>query len=105
MSETILTQDHGLWTEVTLNRSSKLNSFNDEVPVALRQTLKAIGAHAILLTGAGRGFCAGQDLGDRDPAKMDGSPDLSQTPTTFYNPLLPLIKEAPLPAFKAKRAA
>jgi 2-(1,2-epoxy-1,2-dihydrophenyl)acetyl-CoA isomerase len=104
VSETILDQNHGLWTEVTLNRPDKLNSFNDEMHVALRETLQvaiANGTRAILLTGAGRGFCAGQDLGDRDPAKMDGPPDLGQTLKTFYNPLVRLIKDAPLPVICA----
>ena len=104
MSETILGQDHGLWTEVTLNRPDKLNSFNNGMHVALRETLEAAianGTRAILLTGAGRGFCAGQDLGDRDPSKMDWPPDLGQTLTDFYNPLVRLIKEAPLPVICA----
>jgi len=104
VSGTILTESHGPWMEVTLNRPDKLNSFNDEMHLALRKTLEdAIGkgTRAILLTGSGRGFCAGQDLGDRDPAKMNGTPDLSQTLTTFYNPLVRLIKEAPLPVICA----
>ena len=47
---------------------------------------------AVLLTGAGRGFCAGQDLGDRDPRKGGGAPDLGATLETFYNPTLRLIR-------------
>ncbi|MEL6572023.1 MAG: 2-(1,2-epoxy-1,2-dihydrophenyl)acetyl-CoA isomerase PaaG [Pseudomonadota bacterium] len=104
MSDTILAKDHGQWIEVTLNRPDKLNSFNDEMHLALRETLEtAIGAQkrAILLTGAGRGFCAGQDLGDRDPANMDGLPDLSHTLKTFYNPLVRLIRDAELPVICA----
>ena len=104
MSQTILQQDHGPWVEVTLNRPDKLNSFNDEMHLALRAALNGAisgGARAILLTGAGRGFCAGQDLGARDPSKMDGPPDLGHTLETFYNPLLRLIKEAPLPVICA----
>ncbi|MDX8352963.1 2-(1,2-epoxy-1,2-dihydrophenyl)acetyl-CoA isomerase PaaG [Cognatiyoonia sp. IB215182] len=100
MSGTILSVDHGNWVEVTLNRPDKLNSFNDEMHLALRAVLESAisgGSRAILLTGAGRGFCAGQDLGDRDPSKMDGRPDLSRTLTTFYNPLVRLIREAELP--------
>ncbi len=97
----ILVNDYGDWVEITLNRPDKLNSFNDEMHMALRETLetaKRDGKRAILLTGAGRGFCAGQDLGDRDPAKMEGKPDLSKTLTTFYNPLVRLIRsiEAPV---------
>lgn len=104
MSGTILSVKHGTWVEVTLNRPDKLNSFNDEMHVALRAAIEAAiagGARAILLTGAGRGFCAGQDLGDRDPSKMNGPPDLSRTLTTFYNPLVRLIREAELPVICA----
>lgn len=104
MSDTIQSIDHGPWVELTLNRPDKLNSFNDEMHLALRAALEgaiAGGKRAVLLTGAGRGFCAGQDLGDRDPAKMDGPPDLSVTLTTFYNPLVRLFREAELPVICA----
>lgn len=90
----------GLW-QVTLNRPDKLNSFNDEMHLALREALNAArdsaACRAILVTGAGRGFCAGQDLGDRDPSNMDGPPDLSATLTNFYNPLIRQIRSMPKP--------
>lgn len=104
MSDTILSQDHGNWVEITLNRPDRLNSFNDEMHLALRSAIEAArdnGARAILLTGAGRGFCAGQDLGDRDPSKMDSPPDLSQTVRTFYAPLVRLIRSLNLPVICA----
>lgn len=104
MSDTILTQDHGHWVELTLNRPDKLNSFNDDMHLSLRSAIEQAitdGKRAILLTGAGRGFCAGQDLGDRDPSKMDTAPDLSQTLNTFYNPLVRLIQGAELPVICA----
>ena len=100
MSDTILSQDHGDWVEITLNRPDRLNSFNDEMHLALRAALESArdgGARAVLLTGAGRGFCAGQDLGDRDPSKMEGAPDLSRTLTEFYNPLVRLIRSLDCP--------
>ncbi len=104
MSDTILVEDHGTWVEITLNRPDKLNSFNDEMHYALQDALKSArdnGARAILLTGAGRGFCAGQDLGDRDPSKMDGPPDLSKTVRTFYAPLVRLIRSLNFPVICA----
>jgi 2-(1,2-epoxy-1,2-dihydrophenyl)acetyl-CoA isomerase len=104
LSNVIQHVDHGNWVEVTLNRPDKLNSFNDEMHLALRKCLEQAVANkkrAILLTGAGRGFCAGQDLGDRDPSKMDGPPDLSQTLNNFYNPLIRLIRGAEMPVICA----
>ncbi|WP_209597451.1 2-(1,2-epoxy-1,2-dihydrophenyl)acetyl-CoA isomerase PaaG [Ruegeria sp. HKCCSP351] len=100
MSDTILVHDHGNWVEITLNRPDKLNSFNEEMHLALHDALQSArenGARAILLTGAGRGFCAGQDLGDRDPSKMDGPPDLGKTVRTFYAPLVRLIRSLNFP--------
>ncbi|MFA3918503.1 2-(1,2-epoxy-1,2-dihydrophenyl)acetyl-CoA isomerase PaaG [Ruegeria hyattellae] len=100
MSDTILAHDHGDWVELTLNRPDRLNSFTEEMHLALRAAFEHArqdGARAILLTGAGRGFCAGQDLGDRDPAKMDGPPDLGHTVRTFYAPLIRLIRSLEFP--------
>ena len=100
MSDTILAADRGGWSEVTLNRPEKLNAFNDEMHLALRTAIEAAesgGARALLLTGAGRGFCAGQDLGDRDPAKMTGTPDLSRTIRKFYAPLIRQIRALDFP--------
>ncbi len=104
MSDTILVKNHGNWVEVTLNRPERLNSFNDEMHLALRAALenaRDAGARAVLLTGSGRGFCAGQDLGDRDPAKMDGPPDLSVTIRTYYAPLVKLIRALEFPVICA----
>jgi len=104
LAETILIEDQGNWLEVTLNRPNKLNCFDDDMHIALRRALEqAISdeKRAILITGAGRGFCAGQDLGDRDPSKLDCPPDLSQTLTTFYNPLIRLIRDAEMPVICA----
>lgn len=100
MSDTILSQNHGQWVEITLNRPDRLNSFTDEMHYALRAALEAArdgGARAVLLTGAGRGFCAGQDLGDRNPATMEGPPDLGYTVRTFYAPLVRLIRSLEFP--------
>ena len=81
---------------LTLNRPEKLNSFNEEMHLALRDGIQRAhddsAVRAVLLTGAGRGFCAGQDLGDRDPRKGGPAPDLGKTLDTFYNPTLRLIR-------------
>lgn len=86
--------DAGVLT-LTLNRPDKLNSFNEAMHRAFRAGLERAAAdaevRAVLLTGAGRGFSAGQDLGDRDPRK-GGIPDLGATIETFYNPALRMIR-------------
>jgi 2-(1,2-epoxy-1,2-dihydrophenyl)acetyl-CoA isomerase len=101
VSETILTESHDGWVEITLNRPDRRNALNEEMHLALRAALEAAASdedcRAILLTGTGKGFCAGQDLGDRDPRKMGGPPDLSDTINRFYNPLVRLIRSTPKP--------
>lgn len=100
MSDSIIVQTHETWTEITLNRPDRLNSFNDEMHLALRaalETARDTGMRAVLLTGAGRGFCAGQDLGDRDPSKMSSPPDLGETVRTYYGPLVRLIRALEFP--------
>ncbi len=101
MSETVLvTQEDGVLTLV-LNRPDRLNAFTEEMHLALRSGLERAaadpGVRAVLLTGAGRGFCAGQDLGDRDPRRGGPPPDLGRTLDTFYNPSLRLIRALPKP--------
>jgi len=80
---------------ITLNRPDKLNSFNASMSELFHQAFIRAGeddVRAVLLTGAGRAFCAGQDLGDRDPRKMKEPPDLGHTIETCYNPVLRLIR-------------
>jgi len=81
---------------LTLNRPDKLNAFNAELGAALIDALDSAAAEsvvrAVLLTGAGRAFCAGQDLGDRDPRKMEGPPDLGRTLESVYNPIVRRIR-------------
>lgn len=93
------------YSVITLNRPDKLNAFNEEQHAALREALASSGSdkecRAILLTGAGRGFCAGQDLGDRDPALLGDSPDLGRTIETFYNPLIRQIRSTDKPVICA----
>ena len=97
-SQTVLAElDPGV-LKLTLNRPEKLNSFNEEMHLALRAQIQR--AHdepeirAVLLTGAGRGFCAGQDLSDRVTAPGDAPPDLTRTIEANYNPLLRRLKSS-----------
>jgi 2-(1,2-epoxy-1,2-dihydrophenyl)acetyl-CoA isomerase len=77
---------------ITLNRPEKLNAFNEAMHGELAQALDRIEAdpaiRAVLLTGAGRGFCAGQDLGDRVMDEGEAPPDLGETLDRLYNPLV-----------------
>jgi len=108
MSDTILVATDGPLRTITLNRPDKLNAFNEDMHLAFRAALEAArdddGCRAVLLTGAGRGFCAGQDLGDRDPAKGE-VPDLGETLRTFFNPNIRLIRDMPKPIIAAVNGA
>ncbi|MGI6850848.1 2-(1,2-epoxy-1,2-dihydrophenyl)acetyl-CoA isomerase PaaG [Mesorhizobium sp. 1B3] len=81
---------------LTLNRPERLNAFNEAQHLALRTALQDCAAddrcRAVVLTGAGRGFCAGQDLADRDPTLMGENPDLGETLEVYYNPLVLQIR-------------
>lgn len=104
-NQTVLSaQADGVLT-ITLNRPDKLNSFNEEMHRAFRAALQRAhddaAVRAVLLTGAGRGFCAGQDLGDRDPRKGGPAPDLGHTLETYYNPSLRLIRALEKPVICA----
>lgn len=86
---------------VTLNRPDKLNSFNEVMHQALGLTLDMIDAdtsiRCLLLTGAGRGFCAGQDLGDRNVSSGAEKTDLGKTVGTYYNPLIKRLHNSKIP--------
>jgi 2-(1,2-epoxy-1,2-dihydrophenyl)acetyl-CoA isomerase len=87
--------------EITLNRPDKLNSFTRSMHAELRAALDAaLGddrVRALMLTGAGRGFCAGQDLEDIiDPASgQPGSP--AATLAEDYNPLIRRLQTCSIP--------
>jgi 2-(1,2-epoxy-1,2-dihydrophenyl)acetyl-CoA isomerase len=80
---------------VTLNRPDVLNSFNSVMAFELQATLAAIAdddvVRAVLLTGAGRGFCAGQDLAEAMP-KGAVLPDLGDFVRTTWNPIIRAIR-------------
>ena len=87
--------------KITLDRPDKLNAFNEKMHDELRAALDAAEAEdtvrAVLLTGAGRAFCAGQDLGDRATRPGDGAPDLGETIGRLYNPLVRRLRSLRLP--------
>jgi len=86
---------------ITLNRPDVLNSFNAQMARELRGALEDARAdktvRAVLLTGAGRAFCAGQDLSDV-PMSAEGEPlDISSMVRATYNPVIKAIRKLELP--------
>ncbi len=89
---------------LTLNRPERLNSFNSEMHAEVRAalaTLPASEARVLVITGAGRGFCAGQDLNDRAVAPGAAPPDLAASIEHNYKPLVLSLRALPLPVIGA----
>jgi 2-(1,2-epoxy-1,2-dihydrophenyl)acetyl-CoA isomerase len=89
---------------LTLNRPDKLNSFNTQMHAEVRQALESLpgsGARVLVLTGAGRGFCAGQDLGDRAVAPGAQGIDLGESIEKYYKPLVLALHNLPMPVIAA----
>jgi 2-(1,2-epoxy-1,2-dihydrophenyl)acetyl-CoA isomerase len=86
---------------ITLNRPDRLNSFTSAMHAELRDALaQASGDRSVrvlLLTGAGRGFCAGQDLSDRAVAPGGAPVDLGESIENNYRPLVLALRNLPLP--------
>ena len=99
--EHILFASDGGIARLTLNRPDRLNSFNDAMHAEVRDALARVRADAstrvLLLTGAGRGFCAGQDLGDRAVAPGEAPVDLGASIERNYKPLVLGLRALPLP--------
>jgi len=82
---------------IMLNRPDRLNSFTVQMHEELRDALANLGdARVVVLTGAGRGFCAGQDLNDRAVAP-EKAVDLGETVTKSWNPLIRTLTSLPQP--------
>jgi 2-(1,2-epoxy-1,2-dihydrophenyl)acetyl-CoA isomerase len=87
----------GAIARITLNRPDRLNSFTVRMHEELRDVLANLGdARVVVLTGAGRGFCAGQDLNDRAVAPGEAV-DLGQTVESYWNPLIGKLTSLPQP--------
>ncbi|MBV8474081.1 MAG: 2-(1,2-epoxy-1,2-dihydrophenyl)acetyl-CoA isomerase [Hyphomicrobiales bacterium] len=97
-------QDRGVLT-LTLNRPDRLNAFNAEMHAALATALARVrddhDCRAVVLTGAGRAFSAGQDLSERVMAPNGARPDLGQSLEKRYNPLIRAIRGFPKPVLCA----
>jgi 2-(1,2-epoxy-1,2-dihydrophenyl)acetyl-CoA isomerase len=88
---------------LTLNRPDKLNSFTAEMHAELKDALGRVatpdaGVRALLITGAGRGFCAGQDLSQRSGPVV---PDLGETIEKQFNPLIRTLRTLEVPVIGA----
>jgi 2-(1,2-epoxy-1,2-dihydrophenyl)acetyl-CoA isomerase len=97
----ILTQREGAVLRVTLNRPEVLNAFNLEMARQLRRILEAADddaeVRAVLLTGSGRGFCAGQDLASVPLDDAAPRPDLGRVVHEQYNPIVTRIRSMAKP--------
>ncbi len=98
-SETIVVEQAGGITTLTLNRPDKLNAFHEEMCFALQEALQAVATdgatRAVLLTGAGRAFSAGQDLSAIDYSTDD--PRLGDLLQRCYSPIVRQLRDLPMP--------
>lgn len=105
----VLTSNAGAVRTLSLNRPAALNSFTTQLHEALMAELEAAAAdesvRCVVLTGAGRAFCAGQDLADPSVAP-DSTPgaapkDLGHVISTWYAPLVARLRSMPVPVVAA----
>jgi 2-(1,2-epoxy-1,2-dihydrophenyl)acetyl-CoA isomerase len=92
---------------LTLNRPDKMNSFNAEMHAEVRHALDSIqtnaAARVLVITGSGRGFCAGQDLADAEVRFTPGEtpPDLGDVVERHYKPLVMRLSQLRVPTIAA----
>jgi 2-(1,2-epoxy-1,2-dihydrophenyl)acetyl-CoA isomerase len=100
MSDTVLVEQYAGWRKLTLHRPDKLNAANEEMLSAMLAALDAAATdaacRAVLLTGAGRGFCAGQELGPAVLPTADGPPDLGAA-ADLHHAVVRKLRAMPLP--------
>src|SRR6185312_1112765 len=99
--EQIRFESTGGIVRITLDRPDRLNSFTSQMHEELRDALRCVAndgsARVVMLTGAGRGFCAGQDLADRAVAPGDTPVDLGASIDNNYRPLVLALRNLALP--------
>jgi 2-(1,2-epoxy-1,2-dihydrophenyl)acetyl-CoA isomerase len=105
MSDTVLLEHTGAVAVITLNRPEALNSLVVEMKVALLQAVEAVhdddGVRAVVLTGAGRAFCVGQDLREHAALLEAGDPAPLSTVREHYNPVVTALAEMGKPTVAA----
>ena len=103
--DAVLTEHQSGLCILTLNRPQRLNALNAGMLRLLHAHLSACAAddsiRTIVLTGAGKGFCAGQDLNDRDPRKLTAPLDLEAIQKDLFHPLILLMRQMPKPVIVA----
>jgi 2-(1,2-epoxy-1,2-dihydrophenyl)acetyl-CoA isomerase len=102
----VLVSHEGAVRTLTLNRPKSLNSFTGAMHEALLAAFEAAAedraVRCVVLTGAGRGFCAGQDLADPAVApSAGGAPDVGHAIERWYKPLAMRIRSMPVPVIAA----
>ena len=105
--ETILTERIGNVLKITLNRPERLNAASIQLAEELGAAFYDLGdARAVVITGAGKGFCSGADLaarGERSPLEQKGGSHRALQ--NFYNPVITQILRAPVPVITAVNGA
>ncbi len=101
MEPLVLVEVRPGWHKLVLNRPDKLNAVNEAMLTALLAALDAAegekSCRAVLLTGTGRGFCSGQELGPSVMPGPDGPPDLQRVASTYHHRVVQRIRALPLP--------
>ena len=99
--ELIVSTDNGV-CNITLNRPNVFNSFNKKMAIALQEALDECAINesirTVVLTGEGKGFCAGQDLAE---ATDPNGPELKSIVRDHYNPIILKIRELEKPVIAA----
>lgn len=103
--ETLLFSIEDSIARITLNRPDRINAItavmHEELRDVFTQLEKPGSARCVIMTGAGRGFCSGQDLADRKVNNPDERRDLSQSIQQNYNPLIKRMAALPMPIISA----